>query len=189
MCNNLSSNTCMKIPRLILNITITTLSFFLFLLTTNSIFQTSANSNQPIMKLKEYKFEKDKVSVFLPDWNNALVENSTVKVQAQNPNGREEINFGYEDTEETLTSYWTATYRNLKELNPENYMSVQDTMLGNLPSKLLYFKGKDSSQLTSCMHNAYWNGKILHYNYLSRTTNCQEPYFTELSKAALILNK
>ena len=179
----------MKIPRLILNVSTTTFSIFLFLLTTNSVFNTSANTLQPTIKIKEYKFEKEKLSVFLPEWNNTMVENSTVKVQAQNPNGKEEINFGMEDTDETLNSYWTSTYRNLKELNPENYMSVQDTMLGNLPSKLLYFKGKDSSQMTSCMHNAYWNGKILHYNYLSKSTNCQEPYFTELSKAAIIVKK
>jgi hypothetical protein len=179
----------MKIPRLILNITITSLSIFLFLLTTNSIFTTSANTYQPTIKLKEYKFEKEKLTVFLPEWNNTLIDNSIVKVQAQNPNGKEEINFGFEETEETLTSYWTQTYRNLKELNQENYMSVQDTMLGNLPSKLLYFKGKDSSQMTTCMHHAFWNGKILHYNYLSKTTNCQEPYFTELSKAAVIVKK
>ena len=179
----------MKIPRIILNTTTTILSLALFLLTTNSIFNTSANNQQPTIKLKEYKFEKDKISVFLPDWNNTLIENSITKVQAQSLNGKETINFGYEETDETLNSYWTATYRNLKELNPENYMSVQDTMLGNLPSKLLYFKAKDSSQMTSCMHNAYWNGKILHYNFLSKSTTCQEPYFTELSKAALIIKK
>jgi hypothetical protein len=175
----------MNYQSIIRKLVISGISLALLFLSSQSLFTSTSENNKPLIKIKEYKFENNKLSVFIPNWKITQVDNSSTKIQAFNTLSSEEINFGYEDTNETLESYWTVNYRTIKELNPDNYMTVQDTMIGNLPSKLLYFKAKDTSQMTSCMHFAYWNNKIIHYNYLSKNTNCQEQFFIELSKIAL----
>jgi hypothetical protein len=166
-------------------IIISILSLFLFIISFYSLIQHDNDNNKPTLKLKEFSFEDNKLKVFIPNWDVKVLDNNMIKLQSINSEKKQEISFGYEETEETLESYWVTNYRNLKDMNPDNLMTVQDTYIGNIQSKLLFFKGIDDTQLNSCMHHAYWNNKIIHYNYLTKDSDCQDSFFKELSKIAI----
>lgn len=164
---------------------ITILSFTVFLLSSNILQSNNASSQSRSYKFKEYKLIQEGIKVLLPDWEKTDTQNSSTKLQVINKESLSEINITVEPTTETLDSFWSQFYTQFKDLNSENIVTVQDTYLGELQSKLLFIKAKSTEQSNSCIHHSIYKNNLIILSYISPNDQCQNSFFTELSKIAI----
>jgi hypothetical protein len=175
--------------KMIYKVIIFVISFGVFIGTTTSKSNSELTSNKisfASIKLKEYSLDQNKVNLILPDWTNNP-ENSPTKLQLLNPSTREELNFGYVDTNESLESYWTTTYKDIKEANLEKTILVQDSKLGKYNSKLLCINKDESNEFNTTVHYSVIENRVYTLTFISPTTKCTDSIFIEISKIALTL--
>jgi hypothetical protein len=166
-------------------IVVSVMSAFVFLMSSNAFFSNSIANNKQIHKFEELKLEKQGIKVFIPTWDIKKIENSNTLYQSISAELNAEINISIEDTKESLESYWASVYPRIKDFNSNTIVTVQDTTLGELPSKLLYIKAKSPTDFNSCVHHAIKESYLIQYTYLSKSNDCQDPFFVELSKIAI----
>lgn len=162
----------------------------LFVATTTSKSNADLISNKltlSTIKLKEQILDQSKVNLLLPDWSSNIPENSPIKLQLLNPITREELNFGYTDTNESLESFWTNTYKDIKETNLEKTILVQDSKLGKYTSKLICINKNENNDFNTSTHYSVVDNRVYSLTLISPNTNCTDTIFQELSKVALTL--
>ncbi len=164
---------------------ITILSVFVFVLSSNLFFAKSIENNKQIHRFEEFSLNTQGVKVYIPYWDVKKLENSNTLYQSINTELQSEVNISIEDTSETLESYWSNVYPKIKDFNSSTIVTVQDTVLGDFPSKLLYIKAKSPNDFNSCVHHVVKDKFLIQYSYLSKLNDCQDSFFIELSKIAL----
>ncbi|MGL4758664.1 MAG: hypothetical protein ACRCXZ_04975 [Patescibacteria group bacterium] len=171
-------------PGIYIKFTLTLLSLVGFLLTSSIIQSSVASDQKENIKFKEYQLNDIGIKFLLPQWESKIIENSETKIHIYNPEQQSEINISIEPTYENIESYWMDFYPKFKDLNPNNTLTIQDTFMGEFPSKLLFVYPNESNKPNSCTHHSIYNKNLIIFSYISQSDNCTSSFFVELSKVS-----